>query len=144
MIALLTGLALAVTPLTPTPAAAERCQVVRAADAVHTPAGPQRGWTVVMERGRITWLGPTSFPDARCGPTACDCMDGAGKQVTAGLIEAHSQLGLIEIDLESRTADVDGGGDPVRAALRAADAYDPGSIVIPVGLGLVVESVQLP
>lgn len=132
MIALLAGLALAVTPLTPALPAAGTCQVIRAAAVVHTPDGPQAGWTVVMEGGRITALGPQPVAPERCGPSACDCVDGAGLHVTAGLIEAHSQLGLIEIDLESGTADTDGGGDPVRAALRAADAYDPGSIVIPV------------
>jgi imidazolonepropionase-like amidohydrolase len=66
------------------------------------------------------------------GPGRCEQVDGTGKVLTAGLIESASQLGVTEIDLEDATTDGDGGGDPIRAALQVADAYNPRSTAIPV------------
>lgn len=64
---------------------------------------------------------------------ACEVIDASGKQVTAGFIEVHSQLGLVEVGLEDGTRDADAGIDhPVRAALRVADAYNPRSSLIPI------------
>ena len=62
----------------------------------------------------------------------CTMVDGSGKILTAGFIEVSSQLGLVEVDLEGGTRDGDGGGDPIRAALVVADAYNPRSTLIPI------------
>lgn len=55
----------------------------------------------------------------------CAVVDLGGALVTPGLTESISGLGLVEIDAVGATRNMDGGGDPVRAALVVADAYDP-------------------
>ncbi len=62
----------------------------------------------------------------------CTVVDGESMVVTAGFIEVSSQLGLVEVGLESSTRDADAGGDAIRAALVVADAYNPRSSLIPV------------
>ena len=67
-------------------------------------------------------------------PAGADVVNAAGAIVTAGLIEPVTQLGLREIDLEPTANDETESHeqDRVRAAYRAADAYNPLSAVIPV------------
>jgi len=90
-------------------------------------AKPTQG-TLVMTDGRIAEAGPSAAVPAGCERIAID-----GRVVTAGLIDAASTIGLAEIDLEPITVDQDAGGtDPVRAAFRAADGYNPQSVLIPV------------
>ena len=62
----------------------------------------------------------------------CTAVDGTGKVLTAGFIEVSSQMGLVEVGLEPSTRDADAGGDPIRAALVVADAYNPRSSLIPI------------
>lgn len=84
--------------------------------------------TLVLEDARIAEAGVGVRAPDGCRRIAID-----GKIVTPGLIDASSYLGLVEIDLEPSTSDRDaGGGDPVRAAFRAADGYNPHSTLIPV------------
>lgn len=67
-------------------------------------------------------------------PAGADVIQGKGLVVTPGLTDVLTQVGLTEIDLE-RTANDDTetpSNDRVRAAYRAADAYNPQSAVIPV------------
>ncbi len=60
-------------------------------------------------------------------------VNASGKIVTPGLVEPLSQTGLVEIDLEPRARDQKRtDGDGVRAAFRAADSFNPASVVIPV------------
>ncbi len=90
---------------------------------VITPAGP-RALTVVIDGGRIQSLGQP--------PADCAVRDVSGRVITPGLIAAHTQLGLVEVGIEGSTRDADAGGDPVRAAFGAADAYNPASSLIPI------------
>jgi imidazolonepropionase-like amidohydrolase len=63
----------------------------------------------------------------------CTLIEARGKDVTAGLVESSTQVGVVEISLEKATTNDDpGGADAVRAALRVSDAYDPRSVVVPV------------
>jgi imidazolonepropionase-like amidohydrolase len=66
--------------------------------------------------------------------------------VTAGLIDASSTLGLVEVELESTTTD--GRFDPtapVHAAYRAEDGFDPSSVAIPIArAGGVTSAVTAP
>ena len=90
-------------------------------------AKPEPG-TVVLRDGRIAAAGATAAV-----PEGCRRVSVAGKVVTPGLIDPSSTLGVDEIDLEESTQDTDAGGaDPVRAAFRVADGYNPGSVLIPV------------
>lgn len=60
-------------------------------------------------------------------------IDAKGKVVTAGFVDLLTQVGVVSVDLE-RTAhdDADDRKDPVRAAFRTADGYDPAAAAIAV------------
>ncbi len=87
--------------------------------------------TLVIRDGKIVDVGKVTVP------AGAKVIDGKGKVVTAGLIEASSQLGLIEIDLESSGNDGRFGTQPtdVHAAYRSSDAFDPRSVAIAVARG---------
>jgi imidazolonepropionase-like amidohydrolase len=85
--------------------------------------------TLVIRDGKIAEVGA-----GVAVPAGAVQIDGKGKTVTAGLIEASTQLGLIEIDLEESANDGRFGTQPtdIHAAYRAIDAYDGRSVAIPV------------
>jgi len=85
--------------------------------------------TIVIRDGRIADVGA-----GVAVPAGATQIDGKGKVVTAGLIEASTQLGLIEVDLEESGNDGRFGTQPteIHAAYRAVDAYDGRSVAIPV------------
>ncbi len=84
--------------------------------------------TLVLENGRVAGAGA-----AAAVPAGCREVPLPHRVVTAGLIDVSSSIGLSEINLEPQTQDTDAGGtDPVRAAFRAADGYNPRSVLIPV------------
>lgn len=87
------------------------------------------GATVVIRDGKIAEVG-VGLP----APAGAGVIDGKGKVVAPGFVEAFSQLGLIEIDLESSSVDGRFGPVPaeVHAAYRAVDAYNARSVGIPV------------
>ena len=62
------------------------------------------------------------------GAEACVRIDGSGKVLTAGLVDSHSSLGLVEVNLEGATHDQSGTGP----SSRVVDGYNPLSSVIPV------------
>lgn len=67
------------------------------------------------------------------GPSGVDVLDGAGTVLTPGFTDVLTSVGLVEVDLEEATHDdVQAGGAPVRAGYRAADGFNPASVVIPV------------
>src|ERR1043166_9370064 len=84
---------------------------------------------VVIRDGRIAEVGA-----GIAAPAGATRIDGKGKVVTAGLIEASTQLGLVELDLEESANDGRFGTQPteIHAAYRAVDAYDGRSVGIPV------------
>lgn len=99
--------------------------------------------TVIVDGGKITAVGADLAV-----PAGATVIDGTGKVVTAGLIEAASGVGLIEIDLEASSDD---GrlpardavhGDAIHAAYQARDGFDPHAVTVPVarsgGVTLVV------
>lgn len=104
------------------------------------PDGPRADAVVIVDGTSIAYAGdrPADLGAPANGAVAwrgrsCGWVDGAGKVLTAGLIETTSGLGLVEIDLEEAANDLDAGeADPIRAAFRAADAYDPLSAAVPV------------
>jgi imidazolonepropionase-like amidohydrolase len=87
------------------------------------------GVVVIGENGRIVAVGDDSLTI----PEGANVVDVSGKVVTPGFIETRTSLGLVEIWAADGTRDVDPGGeDPVRAAFRAADAFNPNSAAIPI------------
>lgn len=111
------------------------CTVIQGAS-VHLPDGSVSVEDVSFEGAKIA---------ASVGGD-CAVVKGANLHLTAGFIEVGSQLGLVEVSMESATRDADGGGtDPIRAALRVADAYNPRSTLIPIQrLGGVTGALTVP
>ncbi|MCB9561342.1 MAG: amidohydrolase family protein [Kofleriaceae bacterium] len=98
--------------------------------------------TVVIVDGKITAVGA-----GVAVPAGATRIDGTGKIVTAGLIEADSSLGLVTVDAEPSANDgapaLD--ADKVHAAFRVVDAYDADALTIPVArAGGVTSAVAVP
>ncbi len=110
---------------------------------VHTVSGGviSEGVVVLGEDGTIQAVGPKGT----AVPAGATVVDATGKTVTPGLVDAHTQLGLIEIWAVTATRDSGGAAGPVRASYVATDGYDPGSAVIPVQRsGGVTDAVVVP
>lgn len=97
-----------------------------------TPTKKLDGATVVITDGKITAVGV-----GVAIPSGATQIDGTGKIVTAGLIEASTSLGLVTVDLEGSANDGDLGDTPgdaegVHAAYKVTDAYDGDVLTIPI------------
>ncbi|MEQ9325485.1 MAG: amidohydrolase family protein [Polyangiaceae bacterium] len=89
---------------------------------------PLKDAVIVMIGDRIGYAGDDASQAA-----GAQKIDAGGKVVTAGLTDLLTQLGLVEVALESGSRDDShDDADPVRAAFLAADGYDPASTVIPI------------
>ena len=84
----------------------------------------ERG-TVVIEDGRITGVGTASAP-AGAISVPCD-----GGTVYPGMIDAGTQLGLVEVGSVEETQDTDEVGD-VTPQMRALTAVNPSTIHVPI------------
>ncbi len=86
----------------------------------------------MIRDGKIAEVGKVA------APAGAKIIDGKGKVVTAGLIEASSMLGLIEVDLEGSGNDGRFGTSPteVHAGYRASDAFDPRSVAIAIAIAV--------
>jgi imidazolonepropionase-like amidohydrolase len=86
---------------------------------------------IVIEGGRFTYVGDD---EGRVG--GAERIDVAGKTLTGGLIDLLTRIGAVEVDLEPQTRDdaeqPREAEDPVRAAFRTADGYNPASSVVKV------------
>lgn len=127
-------LALPVLLLSSLPAAAsthDRC--ITGATLYSTTEAPHAA-TVCITGDRISGIfGP---PDGADGESVIfetnEVLDATGGWLTAGFTDVGTQVGLIDIEQEHDANDTEGGGDPVRAGLRADFDYNPDSAVIPV------------
>jgi imidazolonepropionase-like amidohydrolase len=82
--------------------------------------------TVLIQNGRIAQVGANvAIPaDARR-------IDASGKWVTPGLINASTQLGLVEVAAESPTRDVSARGrDAIAAAFTVWEGFNPASVLL--------------
>lgn len=109
-------------PAAPAPASS---QLVVSADELHIGDGTVlKDATVVIRAGRIVQVGG---PELRGGDSL------HAPVITPGLIAADTQLGLVEIDLESSTRDDARATDhPIRAAYDASGAFHAESSLIQV------------
>ena len=82
--------------------------------------------TVVLQGGRIASVGAERIPAGALR------IDARGKVLTPGLIDARTQIGLAEVGLEKSANDERLRGMPISPAFRAADAFNPASVWIPV------------
>ena len=71
---------------------------------VHTMTGGGslgQNLTILVSDGRVRAIG-----EGLAVPDGYEVIDATGKVVTPGLIDAHTQLGLVEIGLEATTRDL--------------------------------------
>ena len=110
---------------------------------IHPVAGePIDEGTVVISGGRIAAVGPV---DAVSVPPEARVIDGRGKVVVPGLIDAGTSLGLVEISGVAVTRDFNESNEPVMPHLRVIDAFNPNSELIPVArLGGVTSALSAP
>jgi imidazolonepropionase-like amidohydrolase len=80
---------------------------------------------VLIRGGKIVDIGANLT-----APSGVDTMDGTGKWVTPGLFAPFSQLGLVEVSLEARTNDVSASESSMSVSNRAADSFNPKSVVV--------------
>ena len=92
---------------------------------VYPVSGPRiENGTVVIRDGRITAVG-RDVPI----PAGAQRVDATGKWVTPGLVNAATQLGVVEIGAVAETRDVIASGeDGVSAAFTVWDGFNPASV----------------
>jgi imidazolonepropionase-like amidohydrolase len=95
---------------------------------VYVPGGkdPLPNGTVVIDRGKILLVGDDLAP-----PPGARVIDGRGKVVTPGFIDAESDVGVVDVDGEEQTDDSDMRGD-MNPAVRMVDGYNPRSTLVPI------------
>ncbi len=75
---------------------------------------------VLVRDGKIAAVGDS----VKAGNRAVR-IDGRGKTVIPGMIDAYTRLGLIEVSLVPATVDDDEGSEPITPQVRALDAFNP-------------------
>jgi imidazolonepropionase-like amidohydrolase len=95
------------------------------------PSGPSQGSQLLLAEGRVQAVGP-SVPAHWDGRPCREISLEPGQWITPGLIKIGGPIGLTEVGGEPATRGQDAGGEPVRAAHRVADSYDPLAVAIPV------------
>jgi imidazolonepropionase-like amidohydrolase len=94
---------------------------------IHPVSGPDiPSGTIVFENGKITAIGANATI-----PSGADEIDGAGKHVYPGLINANTVLGLVEIGAVRATVDVEEAG-AINPNVRSITSVNPDSELIPV------------
>jgi imidazolonepropionase-like amidohydrolase len=88
---------------------------------------PLEDATVVLQGGKVVAVGSGAAPV----PANAHVIDGRDKIVTAGFIDADTDVGAVEVDMEARTNDTNAPG-LLLPALRMADGYNPRSALIPI------------
>lgn len=100
---------------------------------VHLPGGASAVTDVVLDGERVAAVGAGAGARPGCAEIA-----GQGMELTAGLIDPWSHLGLVGVELEGSTVDLEqttpfqDGDHLVRAAVRGSLGYDARSIPIAV------------
>lgn len=81
--------------------------------------------TVVMDQGKILSIGAAA-------PAGATRLDGTGKTLTPGLIDATGSFGLREVDAEEATVDDTLKDAVLVPAFRAIDGFNPLTVRIPI------------
>ena len=104
---------------------------------VHVPGDrpPLEDATVVLANGKVQAVGRSVQV-----PAGARVVDGRGKVVTPGLIDANTTVGTVDIELEPFTNDAEVRG-LLTPQLRMVDGYNPRSVLIPIARSRGVTSV---
>ena len=97
---------------------------------VYTGEGPPlRDATIVIDGTRIYSVGTKLRP-----PEGVKVIDVSGRVITPGFVAVGTRVGALDIELEptSVEATLPPPADPVRAALRVADTYNPAAFTVPI------------
>jgi imidazolonepropionase-like amidohydrolase len=109
------------------PAKPQDHPIALAGAVIHPVSGPDiTGGTILFEKGRITAIGTK----VDC-PPGTEIIDVHGKHIYPGLIDARTNLGLVEIDAVRATNDITETGE-CNPNIRAEVAINPESELIPV------------
>lgn len=87
---------------------------------------PVEDGTVVLLDGKVQAAGPGIQP-----PAGAHVIDARGKVVTPGLIDANTDVGVVDVELEGPSNDA-GAHVSMSPALRMVDGYNPRSSIIPI------------
>lgn len=105
---------------TTAPAMAQDIAITNGRIITNTNAGVIEGGVVLLRDGRIVGVGTDlAIPDG------ASVVDAEGGWVTPGIFAPVTQLGMIEVGLESSTRDTSAGDSHFSASLDVADGYNP-------------------
>ena len=108
------------------PVPAEEILIKNAAIHTLSGAGTLENADILISNGTISALG-TGIDASSAGKV----IDASGKQVTPGLINAYTYLGIREISAVEGTDDVSTGDEQFSAAFTVYPAVNPGSTLLP-------------
>lgn len=97
---------------------------------VYTGEGPPlQNATIVIDGARVHSVGTKVRP-----PRGAKVIDVSGMVITPGLVAVGTRVGTLDVELEAASveATLPALADPVRAALRAADTYNPSAFTVPI------------
>ncbi|GLC27307.1 amidohydrolase family protein [Roseisolibacter agri] len=117
--------ALAATAVLGAPLAAQTIAIT--GGTVYPVSGPKlENATVLMRDGRIVAVGTNVTI-----PAGAQRIDATGKWVTPGLVNAYTQLGVVEVGAVTETRDVSARGrDAISAAFTVWDGLNPASVLL--------------
>jgi imidazolonepropionase-like amidohydrolase len=94
---------------------------------VYPVSGPKiENGTVLMRDGRIVAVGANVAI-----PAGAERVDATGKWVTPGLVNAATQLGVVEVGAVAETRDVSArGAEGIAASFKVSDGLNPASVLI--------------
>jgi imidazolonepropionase-like amidohydrolase len=110
----------AISALLSVPAAAQTLAITNGRLITNTDSGIIENGTVIVRDGAIVDVGANIAL-----PSDADIIDADGGWITPGLFHPHTQLGLVEVGLESSTRDNLAEESSFTAALDVADGFNP-------------------
>ena len=122
---LLHGVALALLAAAPISAApdgsGDKALVIRGATLLPISSDPISNGTIVIRNGLIEDIGPS---DSVKVPANADTIDGTGKWVMPGIIDAHSHMGVYSWPGVGANSDGNEATAPITAQIRAEDSVN--------------------
>lgn len=114
------------------PVSAEACTAFQGVTAF-TGSEWLKGASVLVENGKVTRVQAGALGAL---PSGCRVVEGQGRLLTPGFVDPMSGLGEAEVVQEDSASDAglrgDAAKEAIRAALRASDSVNPGSVLFPV------------